>query len=147
MRPNFRAIVIDDMDFCRNLLTEFLEDRGYEVISFADITSCPLFPPRDTPCPKQSACADFLLTDNRMPHMQGLDFLELQATGECHIKTFGKAIFSAHWSQEELAKAEQLGCKSFQKPYDLAALRRWLDEQETLIPPDRILINQCETMK
>jgi CheY-like chemotaxis protein len=142
----FRAIVIDDMDFCRELLTEFLEDRGYQVLTFPDVTSCPLFPPRNTECPKQTACADFYLTDNRMPHMQGLDFLELQAQEKCHIKTMGKAIFSAHWSQEELNRAQQLDCKIFHKPYDLAAVESWLDEQEKLIPKDRILTDCCDVM-
>ena len=146
MQQKFRAVVIDDMDFCRDLLTDFLEDRGYQVLSLADATSCPLFPPRDINCPKQSACADFLLTDNRMPHMQGLDFLDLQATSECHLKTHCKAIFSANWTQEELDKAAQLGCKIFHKPYDLAALESWLDEQEKLIPKDRVLTDLCETM-
>ena len=141
MERKFRAIVVDDMDFCRELLTDFLEDRGYEVLSFPDVTFCPLFPPRGLKCQAGEACADFYLTDNRMPHMHGLDFLGIQEAGDCRIGLAGKAIFSAHWSQEELTAAEKLNCKIFHKPYDLAELDCWLDSQEKLISKDRQLVN------
>ena len=137
----FRAIVIDDMMFCRDLLTDFLEDRGYQVLCYPDITSCPLFPSHMVEYGETASYADFLLTDNRMPYMQGLDFLELQSQGECQIKIYGKAIFSAHWTQEELKRAEQLNCEIFHKPYDLSKLSRWLDKQEQLIPADRELLD------
>lgn len=142
----YRAIVLDDLDFCRDLLTDFLEDRGYQVICFPDVTACPLFPARNAECPQNKACADFLLTDNRMPHMAGIDFLELQDQGKCKIKAYAKAIFSAYWTPEELRKAEQLGCHSFHKPYDLALLGRWLTEQEKKIPSDRALVDLCNVM-
>ncbi|SHI89703.1 Response regulator receiver domain-containing protein [Malonomonas rubra DSM 5091] len=146
MRKAFRAIVIDDMDFCRELLTDFLQDRGYQVVSYTDVTTCPLFPARDALCPKTGKCADFLLTDNRMPHMQGLDFIELLQQGDCKISPFGRAIFSAHWSQDERTKAEQLGCRTFDKPYDLERLAHWLDEQERKIPCDRSLLDIADIM-
>lgn len=147
MERKLRAIVVDDMDFCRELLTDLLEDRGYEVISFPNITFCPLFPPRGFKCQANGTCADFYLTDNRMPHMQGLDFLEMQAAGDCRIATAGKAIFSAHWTKEELATAKQLNCKIFHKPYDLAELESWLDRQEQLIAKDRPLVNPFRPAK
>jgi CheY-like chemotaxis protein len=146
MQLKFRAIVVDDMDFCRDLLADFLNERGYEVFSFPDVTACPLFPARNSSCPQQNACADFLLTDNRMPHMQGLDFLELQRQGKCPITTARKAIFSAHWTAEELSRAEQLECQIFHKPYDLLTLSSWLDQQEKLILPERTLTPCCQIM-
>ncbi len=146
MQKKLRAIVIDDMAFCRELLTDVLETRGYEVLSFADVTFCNLFPPRNAKCPNQNGCADFLLTDNRMPLMQGIDLLEQQAQGKCHIKTTNKAIFSAHWSREERETAEQFNCKVFHKPYSLAALETWLDEQEKLVPTNRTLLDPCDLL-
>lgn len=146
MQQAFRAIVIDDMDFCRNLLTDFLQERGYQVASFADATACPLFPARNALCPKTKSCADFLLTDNRMPHMQGLDFIELLQQGECKIAPFGRAIFSANWTQDELARADQLQCETFSKPYDLDRMSRWLDEQEAKISSDRALLDIVDIM-
>jgi len=142
----FRAIVIDDMSFCRDLLTDFLEERGYQVLSYPDVTSCPLFPARNAECDKAAPCADFLLTDNRMPHMQGLDFLELLSLGKCKINSLCKAIFSAHWTQEELAQANNLGCEVFHKPYDLDKLSSWLEAQERKIPANRQLLDLDQVM-
>lgn len=135
----FRAIVIDDVDFCRDLLAEFLEGRGYQVLTFPDVTSCPLFSASDPHCPQQAACTDFLLLDNLMPHMTGLDFLELQQQSNCLLQVAGKAIFSANWTPAGLARAAQLGCKSFHKPYDFEKLGAWLDDQEKRCSPDRVL--------
>lgn len=139
MRDRFRAIVIDDMDFCRDLLCEFLEERGYQVLSFPNVTSCPLFSAQRSLCPKPNACADFLLTDNRLPYLSGIDFLELLSQGNCHINTQCKAIFSAYWSHDELEKAKQLNCKTFHKPYNLEVLGKWLDKGEKFIPANRTL--------
>ena len=142
----FRAIVIDDMMFCRDMLTDFLEDRGYQVLSYPDITSCPLLPAGNFESDQTAPYADFLLTDNRMPYMQGLDFLELQCQGDGKINIFSKAIFSAHWTLEELKRAQQLHCKIFHKPYDLNKLSHWLDEQEQKIPSGRKLIDLDKVM-
>lgn len=142
----FRAIVIDDMMFCRTLLTDFLEERGYQVLSYPDITSCPFFPAHNFEHAKLTSYADFLLTDSRMPYMRVLDFLELQSQGKNKINIFGKAIFSAHWTKDELQRARQLECETFQKPYDLNKLSRWLDELERKIPVNRQLLDLAEVI-
>jgi len=142
----FRAIIIDDMEFCRELLTDFLETRGYEVLSFPDVTSCPLFSAQQLSCPKHSPCADFLLLDNLMPHMTGLDYLELQQQGCCLLNIDRKVIFSANWTADAQARAKELDCQFFHKPYDFDKLEAWLDEQEKLISPDRSLVELSEVM-
>jgi CheY-like chemotaxis protein len=145
-RRYFRAIVIDDMDFCREILTDFLESRGYQVLSYPDVTACPLFPARKSLCPQQASCADFLLLDNLMPYMKGIDFLELQRQGNCLFEIDRKGIFSANWSPEDLARAKLLGCKSFHKPYDFEKLAAWLTDQEQRIPRDRVLVETVDIM-
>ena len=127
------------MAFCRELLKDFLESRGYEVLCFPDVTSCPLFSAQKSTCPKQTPCADFLLLDNLMPHMTGLDFLELQHEGNCLLNIDRKVIFSANWGPDTLAKAKQLDCICFYKPYEFDKLDLWLTNQEKQIPPDRKL--------
>lgn len=134
------------MDFCRDLLADFLEERGYQVLTFPDVTSCPLFPARAAHCSKQAPCADFLLLDNLMPHMTGLDFLELQQQSNCLLNINGIAIFSANWTPADLSRADRLGCKSFHKPYDFEKLAAWLDTQEKFIPPNRVLAKVEDVM-
>lgn len=131
--------MIDDIDFCRDLLAEFLEIRGYQVLKYPDVTSCPLFSASSRPCPIHAACADILLLDNLMPHMTGLDFLELQQQGNCLFNIDNKAMFSANWTAADLARAKSLGCKTFHKPYEFKKLAAWLDEKEKHCPPDRVL--------
>ena len=147
LQRKIRAIVIDDVDFCRDLLADFLESRGYQVLTYPDVTSCPLFSANKLSCPKDAPCADVLLLDNIMPHMTGLDFLELQDQGDCFLHIEDKAIFSANWTPADLARAKSLGCKSFHKPYDLDKLSAWLDEREKRIAPDRVLLNMDEVMR
>ncbi len=138
MKP--RAIVIEDDDACRALVTQLLEQKGYEVLSFSDPTVCPVYSDPEAPCPHEDACGDFLLTDNQMPNMTGLDFVESQCRRGCKGMVRNKAVLSGTWRPEELEKAEQLGCKVFRKPFNIKAISEWLDEQLKTIPPDRKLV-------
>ena len=138
MKP--RVIVFEDDETSRQLLTMVLERRGYEVISSSDPTICPIYSNLEESCPHEDACGDFLLTDNRMPRMTGLDFVEAQNRRGCKGIVNNKAVISGTWTQLEREKAETLGCKIFCKPYSLAELLEWLDEQEKKIPPDRKLV-------
>ncbi len=135
-----RAIVIDDDEACRFLLTQILKNRGYEVVSFPNPGACPLFKNSECSCPADIACGDFLLTDNRMPGISGLEFIDRQVKGGCKGKVANKAVLSGTWSQEELCQAQQLGCKVFEKPYRSEEIETWLEVQEKLIPADRKLL-------
>jgi CheY-like chemotaxis protein len=139
MPGKFRAIVIDDMDFCRELLADYLESRGYEVFCFPDVTSCQLFNNHNAICHGETPCADVLLLDNLMPQMKGIDFLELLQQSRCQMSIESRAIFSANWSAEDLGRAVHLGCQVFHKPYDFNLLDNWLTEQEQRVGADRVL--------
>jgi CheY-like chemotaxis protein len=138
MQP--RAIIIDDDAACRELLTILLKQRGYEVISLSDPTVCPLYEGPECTCPRDQACGDFLLTDNQMPGMTGLDFVKRQTKRGCKGIIGNKAILSGSWNHEELEQAEQLGCRVFDKPFNLGDIEGWLDEREKEIRPGRQLV-------
>ncbi len=140
MKQKLRAIVIDDMELCRDLLGEIMTDRGYQALTFPDVTVCSHFL-NDTGCTRSTACADILLLDNRMSPLKGLDLLELHRRGNCHIPLTSKAIFSGSWTAAELKRVEQLGCQFFHKPYDFEELSLWLSQQEKSIRSDRELVN------
>ena len=137
MKP--RIIVFEDDEVNRKLIALVLEQKGYEVISSADPTICPLYSNLEETCPHEDACGDFLLTDNRMPRMTGLDFVEAQSRRGCKGVVKNKAVVSGSWSPAEREKAENLGCKIFSKPYRIAEILEWLAEQEKKIPSDRKL--------
>jgi CheY-like chemotaxis protein len=117
-----------------------LKQRGYEVISLADPTICPLFADPLCTCPQNFVCGDFLLTDNQMPGMTGLEFVERQTNGGCKGIISNKAVISGSWNEEELAKAKRLGCRVFSKPFSLDEISAWLDEREERISSGRQLV-------
>ncbi|OEU60490.1 MAG: hypothetical protein BA870_00320 [Desulfuromonadales bacterium C00003094] len=136
-----RAIVIDDDEACRTLLALRLRQRGYEVICLPGPTACPLYKDAECSCPQDEVCGDFLLTDNRMPDMSGLELIERQTKGGCKGMVGQKAVLSGTWSQEDLRKAQGLGCMVFDKPYHAEAIETWLDAREKFIPSDRRLVD------
>lgn len=135
-----RVIVVDDDKHCRELLSLILKQNGYEVISLTEPMACPLYADLASQCPHEDVCGDFLLTDNRMPRMSGLQFVELQQARGCKGVVRNKAIISASWTDEELQCAEQMGCQVFRKPYDIECVLTWLKERGRLIPPGRKLV-------
>lgn len=137
----FRAIVIDDDQSCRSLLAMFLRQRGYEVICLPDPTACPLFEDEDCTCLQEEVCGDFLLSDNRMPGMTGLEFIDRQVRGGCKGVVGNKALLSGSWQPAELEEAERLGCQVFDKPYRTHEIAAWLDRRERFIPADRKLVD------
>jgi CheY-like chemotaxis protein len=141
MKSAPRAIVIDDDPSCRALLELLLKKKGYEVISLSRPCLCPLFGEVECSCSRDHFCGDFLLTDNRMPGMTGLEFVERQTGGACKGIFAHKAVLSGSWSQEELARAERLGCQVFDKPFKLREILAWLDEREKKIQAGRKLVS------
>ena len=134
-----RAIIIDDDENCRKLLAKVLERESYEVFSFPDPCACPLYMNPTCICPHEHACGDFLITDNKMPRMSRLEFVEHQSRRGCKGIVKNKAVISGTWSAAELLKAEQLECKTFRKPYNLNLLLEWISEREKQIPVAREL--------
>lgn len=140
MQLKARAIIIDDDASCRALLKLLLENKGIEVICLDEPTACPLYNDAQCTCPLEYACGDFLLTDNRMPRMTGIDFVEHQEKRSCKGIVANKAVFSGSWSEEELARAKRLGCRVFHKPFNLKEISLWLDERIKHIDPKRKLV-------
>ena len=136
---DLRIIVFEDDDAIRQSLTLLLRKNGYEVISASDPTICPVYSTREESCSHEDACGDFLLTDNHMPNMTGLEFIEAQSQRWCKGIIANKAVMSGTWSSEEREKAEKLGCKIFTKPFRIEEIIEWLDERKILIPPSRKL--------
>ena len=132
-----RVILLDDNEGVRSVLTEVLEERGYEVFSYSDPGICPLQLERECQCGIGQACADIIVSDVDMPSMTGLEFIENQKTKNCKIQNV--VLISGGWTEETLAHAHELGCKTFSKPFPFSEFFRWLDEIEKRIEPTREL--------
>lgn len=136
-----RAVVFDAVESVRELLAVALRDRGYEVLSFAEPTNCPLYPDPDNQCSctQEYPCGDLLIIDQNMPGMTGLEFIERQEARGCKGVIQNKALLAQSLSPVELARARELGCQVFYKPFRFRDFSQWLDSREEQISSDRRL--------
>lgn len=132
-----RALIFDDEDIVRTLLSTICMQRGYEVRSFSTPDACPLYSTDECYCTDNQACADIILTDVRMPHVSGLEFIEKLLNGGCRVRNI--AFISGSWTDEEYQKALAMGCKTFNKPFDIRELKEWFNECEKGVTADRVL--------
>jgi len=134
-----RAILLEDNELIRSLLSTVLESRGYEVFKFSSPAICPLQKKPDCSCADHSRCADILLSDLGMPSVSGIEFITNQK--DKHCKTPYIAMMSGNWPNKDLAMAKKLGCKVFNKPFNISEIEEWLDDVEKNIDLDRELSN------
>ena len=134
-----RVFVFEDNDALRGIISSILENRGYEVLSYPEPFFCPIYLDRECPCPEDYACGDIFITDNSMPNMTGLEFIESQVRHGCKAIEKNKAVMSGALKDAELEQAKRLGCKTFEKPFRTNELVSWLDECEKRIDPKRKL--------
>lgn len=134
-----RAVVIDDERIIVDLLAEFFSTRGYEVLSYTAPVVCPLREAEGKPCDSEYPCADVIITDFKMPGMNGLDLLEEQFMQGCKVRGENKALTSGYLDGESHSGMKQRGYAFFQKPIDFSKLSAWLDECETRMDLSRPL--------
>jgi CheY-like chemotaxis protein len=134
-----RAYVLEDEPVIRAILAFIFDQRGYEVFTYPDPTLCPLNGIGHCPCPIGAVCADVIVSDIQMPRVNGIDFIQrLIGTG---CKSTHIAMMSGSWTDHDLVRAEELGCKILRKPFDVPNLFKWLEEVESEIPQERRLFD------
>jgi len=127
------ALVFDDDIFFRNFLTETLASLHLEVTTFSSHASFLSRINAECGLGDATPCPDFILTDNQMPGMTGLEFVKRIKLMGCKIPNQNIAIISGRWTEEELDAANQLGCKVFQKYNSPDQIRAWIEEAEKRI--------------
>ena len=135
----FRVILLEDNNAIRLLFSEIFTDRGYETLAFSTPAICPLQLVPECRCSVNETCTDMIVSDLDMPQITGLNFIENQKKKNCKCKHV--ALVSAKWTEEDLSLAHQLGCKTFEKPFNFEDFYRWLDEVERSVEPTRELRN------
>ena len=133
----YRILIFDDSKEIRALLHDFFINKGYEVFSFPNPGSCPLFHEKICPCPTGEACSDFILSDLNMPVQQGIDFLEEQLRKGCQCKNI--ILMSGDFTEKDVVRAKSIGSMLLKKPFGITEILEWLESIEKTIDPDRKL--------
>ena len=141
---SIRAFILDDDEKIRSLLSIILESRGYTVLTFPDPTYFTLYSGTECSCPPGQVCGDILITDNNMPNMKGLEFIQNRIQSGCRGIVQNTAVMSGTWTALDIAYAKSLGCRIFEKPFMIEEIHRWLDECEKRMNPARKLIDWHE---
>ena len=132
-----RVLIFDDDPLIRQMLWAVCDRRDYEVFTFPDPGLCPLHTVERCPCGEDEICADIILSDLAMPNVPGLDFVESMIHKDCRCPRI--ALMSGSWSEDDIARARNLGCRLFAKPFHISQIVEWLDEVERLLSPNRRL--------
>ena len=132
-----RVLVFEDDESVRTVLWHLLDRKGFEVFTFPDPSNCPLHTHHRCECHLSRACADIIISDIHMPATNGLKFIADQQQKGCRVQHF--ALLSGDWTPENRARAKQLNCQVFDKPFALDTFESWLDDCVSRIDPARSL--------
>ncbi len=135
MKP--RILIFEDNDILRSALEYILNERGYEVFTFANPIMCQTFDSVHHYCPADHACADIIISDVNMPASNGLEFMKERLRKGCKVKY--RALMSGDWTDSDLKYARELGCHIFHKPFNIEEMLKWLDDCAQKINSDRKL--------
>ena len=130
------VLVLDDNDLYRTILQRVLTKKHLKVTAFPDPKTYLATRKIDhckqnccsAQCEKNCPCFDFILTDNHMPSMSGLEFFEWCKQHNCKLSIQRKAIISSMWSEEDLERAEKLGCLILDKNSSLDQIEKWIEK-------------------
>jgi two-component system response regulator (stage 0 sporulation protein F) len=125
-----KILVIDDQPGIRRLLTEVLQDEGYEVFSAENGYDGLQAAKEKNPA--------VILMDMKMPGMDGIETLrELKQIGQ-QDKVI---MMTAYGELETVSQAAELGAyKSITKPFDIIALCQMVSERIMKNPAKELLI-------
>jgi CheY-like chemotaxis protein len=121
-----KAVVFEDNDLYLLLLGKLFKANDIQFRSYSNPSLYLCCQPEINTCPVAEPCTDFLLTDNVMPYMNGLEFLKRTKQMNCKIPDCRKAIISASWTAEELAEANMLVSNVFAKNEAKEKISAWL---------------------
>ena len=122
------AVVFDDDDLFCSLFARIFRDKGIKVTTYLNPRLYFCSHSSVESCPVEFPCVDFLLTDNTMPEMTGLEFLSRLKKLGCKIPDHRKAIASGSLDDEDQFKATQLTRNVFDKSDSKQLIARWIEE-------------------
>jgi YesN/AraC family two-component response regulator len=133
VKRKIRVLIFDDDEPIRVMLSRLMKMRGYDYMAFEDPSVCPLYNRDKCSCNTDETCADIIISDIKMPMVNGMDFIEQQLGKACRIGEPNIALISGFWSAELKGRAAKFKIKTFMKPFSISDLEEWLDECETRV--------------
>ena len=141
-QKRLRVLLFEDNNMLRLTLYQLLREQRWEVLGYPDPEECPLRFAEKCTCNRAQLCADVIVTDLEMPHVDGFTFVhDLMETG-CKVPFV--AMFTACEDEARLAKARELGIAVFSKFRGLGPLLEWLHQVETRVDASRLLTSRSE---
>ena len=125
-----RVIIYDDDPLILNMLEKYFSLKGYDALAFSEPASCSIYEDSAESCSNLYPCADIMITDFDMPHMNGVEMIESQKARGCRLEARNKAVMSGFMEDEHREKALGMGCAYFKKPFLLTDLDPWIMECE-----------------
>ncbi len=122
-----RMLVFDDEEPILSLFREFFSGKDCEVLAYGEPVVCPTYDHCSHSCPALSPCVDVLITDYKMPGMNGLQLLREQVKMGCALPLKNKALISGHGDDALRKEIEGMGYIFFQKPLRFSEIRQWLN--------------------
>lgn len=132
-----RLFIVDDDENVRDVMANILGRSGHEIVTFPDACSCCRSGLSACPCKPEETCADALLTDLKMPGVDGLQFLDGLHQRGCRIRN--RAVISAYWTSATMLHAFHRGYRVFEKPAGIWDVGGWLESCAEQIKADRLL--------
>ena len=74
-KTRLRILLFEDDNLLRSMLHRLLLNQGWEVIGYPDPEGCPLRHATKCACGCTKVCADVIVTDWEMPHVDGFTFV------------------------------------------------------------------------
>jgi len=127
LQRSINVVIFEDDPHLGLMLEKMIQSFGYEVKTYPDPTSCPVYASPHCTCPQDQPCADIMIVDYRMPHMTGVELLERQRQRGCKARIENKAIMSASVDSTQKKAIEALACHFFSKPFRRAEIKAWLE--------------------
>lgn len=125
-----RVLVCDDAPDLRLLMALTLEGAGHEVVQAEGGAAV-------SPMLAERTDIDAIVLDVQMPLVDGWDVLQAVRADPLH-HTVPVVMCTVKFSHEDLIRAWELGCDGYvNKPFDLDALVRAVEEVIALPPADR----------
>ena len=118
-----RVLIVDDEPSIRKLLARTFIDNGYTVDTYENPSHCPLFSIPFCTCSKDETCVDIIITDQDMPGVTGLDFIDALMKKNCKCRNI--AFMSGCWNIENRQRAQDMGFQVFDKPFLADNLLEW----------------------